>query len=67
MKQCYEYFSVRVGRISLQVVEEIVKGVKYKVIGKLVDPDTNATNAQCTAMIANIGAIPQARKDRYGE
>lgn len=50
-----------------EITEEVVKGVKYKVIGKLINPDDNTTNAQCTAMIANIGAIPQARKDRYGE
>ena len=50
-----------------EVVDEMLKGVKYKIVGKLLDPESNATLATCHAVIANIGAIPEARKSRYGE
>jgi len=54
-----------------EVTEEITRGVKYKVVGKLLEPHalkpSEAILAVCNATIANIGAIPAARKDRYGE
>ena len=53
--------------LECAVAEEIVKGVKFKVLGTLLDPDNNAKLATCDATLANIGAIPQARKERYGE
>ncbi len=50
-----------------EVAEELVQNVKFKVVGKLVDPETKAPLAVCNATIANVGMIPEARKSRYGE
>ncbi|KAL1523744.1 hypothetical protein AB1Y20_018672 [Prymnesium parvum] len=50
-----------------EVVEELVKGLKYKLLSALIDPATNTPIATCNGIIANIGAIPEARKSRFGE
>lgn len=50
-----------------EVVEELIPKIKFKVVGKLLEPESDALLAQCTATIANIGAIPEARRERYGE
>ena len=50
-----------------EVVEETVPNLKFKVVGRLLDPQGDFLLAKCTATIANIGAIPEARRERYGE